>query len=106
MKPVKPLPRGVAARQLARKSLEDYARGVLDPEVILSEATKAAALGYFCVTISFDRVLDLRETEAARALAETLTKEGYAHEWRDRFVFATDTENKTASGTFDLLVRW
>jgi hypothetical protein len=106
MKPVKPLSRAVAVRQLARKSLEDYARGVLDPEVVLSEATKAAALGYFCVTISFDRALDMRDTEAALALVETLKREGYALEWRDRLVFATDTANKTTSGTFDLLVRW
>ena len=101
------LPRAVAARMAARKSLEAYAAKALDPDTITGAVAKAAADGFYTCRIQFDRPLDLRETEAAKALPDVLTKqEGFELEWVARLVAGRENVTGADVWAFDLLVRW
>lgn len=91
---------------ISREALERQAQELLDPDTVLTLATKAASAGADKLRLALDVAGDLRSTTAAKALEATLTREGFKLSWESRLVSGKANATGMDLAIADLVVSW
>jgi hypothetical protein len=91
---------------ISRGALDRQAQELLDPDTVLTLATKAASAGAVKLRLTLDVAGDLRGTAAAKALEAILTREGFKLSWESRLVSGKANVTGVDLSVFEPVIAW